>query len=147
MAFDGRLDALPAGTTVLCPGHVTAGSTTTTCALDAPLAPTYSGFAIAAGTDWVRSSFTEAAGVEVVFYEEPGGELAPALDEAAVDAFLIWVTDLLGPYPYGDAIRVAGGPTTWLGFEHPATGGWLEVTSEYPDDLAHALDTLGAGYR
>ncbi|MDC7121325.1 RluA family pseudouridine synthase [Cellulomonas fimi] len=34
-----------------------------------------------------------------------------------------------------------------LGFEHPATGDWLEVTSTYPDDLAHALETLGAGYR
>jgi len=34
-----------------------------------------------------------------------------------------------------------------LGFEHPGTGEWLEVTSEYPQDLADALDTLGAGYR
>lgn len=34
-----------------------------------------------------------------------------------------------------------------LGFEHPATGDWLELTSTYPDDLAHALETLGAGYR
>ncbi|QHT55500.1 RluA family pseudouridine synthase [Cellulomonas sp. H30R-01] len=34
-----------------------------------------------------------------------------------------------------------------LGFEHPGTGQWLEVTSTYPDDLAHALETLGAGYR
>lgn len=34
-----------------------------------------------------------------------------------------------------------------LGFEHPATGDWLELTSSYPDDLAHALETLGAGYR
>lgn len=34
-----------------------------------------------------------------------------------------------------------------LGFEHPATGDWLEVTSTYPDDLADALETLGAGYR
>ena len=34
-----------------------------------------------------------------------------------------------------------------LGFEHPGTGEWLEVTSEYPDDLAHALEVLSAGYR
>lgn len=34
-----------------------------------------------------------------------------------------------------------------LGFEHPATGDWLELASTYPDDLAHALETLGAGYR
>lgn len=29
-----------------------------------------------------------------------------------------------------------------LGFDHPATGTWVEFTSPYPDDLAHALDTL-----
>lgn len=34
-----------------------------------------------------------------------------------------------------------------LGFAHPADGRWLEVTSEYPEDLAHALETLREGYR
>ncbi|HYQ75815.1 RluA family pseudouridine synthase [Cellulomonas sp.] len=34
-----------------------------------------------------------------------------------------------------------------LGFAHPADGRWLEVTSEYPADLAHALETLRDGYR
>ena len=29
-----------------------------------------------------------------------------------------------------------------LGFEHPATGEWLTVTSPLPPDLAHALDVL-----
>ncbi|MFD4462158.1 RluA family pseudouridine synthase [Nocardia sp. NPDC058480] len=29
-----------------------------------------------------------------------------------------------------------------LGFHHPADGRWLEITSEYPDDLAGALDVL-----
>lgn len=33
-----------------------------------------------------------------------------------------------------------------LGFEHPGTGQWLEVTSEYPDDLAAALETLRGAY-
>jgi 23S rRNA pseudouridine1911/1915/1917 synthase len=32
-----------------------------------------------------------------------------------------------------------------LGFEHPGTGTWVEYASTYPDDLAHALDVLGAG--
>jgi 23S rRNA pseudouridine1911/1915/1917 synthase len=31
-----------------------------------------------------------------------------------------------------------------LGFEHPADGRWVEFTSEYPDDLRHALDLLQA---
>ncbi|MBD8060651.1 RluA family pseudouridine synthase [Cellulomonas sp. JH27-2] len=34
-----------------------------------------------------------------------------------------------------------------LGFHHPTTGEWLELTSEYPDDLAKALAALGEGYR
>lgn len=34
-----------------------------------------------------------------------------------------------------------------LGFEHPGTGAWLEVTSAYPEDLQHALDVVSAGYR
>jgi 23S rRNA pseudouridine1911/1915/1917 synthase len=29
-----------------------------------------------------------------------------------------------------------------LGFEHPADGRWVEFTSPYPEDLAHALDVL-----
>jgi 23S rRNA pseudouridine1911/1915/1917 synthase len=29
-----------------------------------------------------------------------------------------------------------------LGFAHPADGRWLEITSEYPADLRHALDVL-----
>lgn len=32
-----------------------------------------------------------------------------------------------------------------LGFEHPATGNWMEFTSPYPDDLAHALTVLEGG--
>lgn len=33
-----------------------------------------------------------------------------------------------------------------LGFEHPGTGQWLELTSQYPDDLAHALEVLRGAY-
>jgi 23S rRNA pseudouridine1911/1915/1917 synthase len=34
-----------------------------------------------------------------------------------------------------------------LGFTHPSTGVWLELTSQYPDDLASALETLRDAYR
>jgi 23S rRNA pseudouridine1911/1915/1917 synthase len=34
-----------------------------------------------------------------------------------------------------------------LGFEHPLSGRWVEVTSEYPQDLADALETVRAAYR
>ncbi len=33
-----------------------------------------------------------------------------------------------------------------LGFEHPVTGEWVEVTSEYPEDLASALETIRGAY-
>ena len=32
-----------------------------------------------------------------------------------------------------------------LGFEHPGSGEWVELTSPYPDDLQHALDLVSAG--
>ncbi|MEL7976229.1 RluA family pseudouridine synthase [Isoptericola sp. F-RaC21] len=34
-----------------------------------------------------------------------------------------------------------------LGFEHPVSGRWVEVASEYPDDLAHALEVVRGDYR
>jgi 23S rRNA pseudouridine1911/1915/1917 synthase len=61
---------------------------------------------------------------------------------------------LVGDLTYGADPRLAarvGLQRQWLhamrlGFEHPGTGQWLEVTSEYPDDLAHALEVVrGAG--
>jgi 23S rRNA pseudouridine1911/1915/1917 synthase len=33
-----------------------------------------------------------------------------------------------------------------LGFEHPDSGDWIEFTSDYPDDLRHALNVLMAEY-
>lgn len=108
----------PAGTTVLCPGTLTKTDTRTTC--DVSGAPTYSAFAIAADPLWERAPLGTFAGVDVVFYETPVGGLASSLDKASVGAFLDWITSQLGPFPYGKELRVAGGPTVWLGFEHPA---------------------------
>ncbi|MGO1317368.1 MAG: RluA family pseudouridine synthase [Cellulomonadaceae bacterium] len=62
---------------------------------------------------------------------------------------------LVGDLTYGADPRLAertGLERQWLhavrlGFTHPTSGQWLEVTSEYPADLAHALDVIGAGYR
>jgi 23S rRNA pseudouridine1911/1915/1917 synthase len=33
-----------------------------------------------------------------------------------------------------------------LGFHHPSTGEWLELTSEYPEDLSRSLAVLQDGY-
>jgi aminopeptidase N len=111
--------AHPEGTVALCPGEVTAGATSTRCSLTTP-APTYAAFAVASDTSWVRKPFITAAGVDIVFYESPMGQLANSLDPNAVSAFMDWITNLLGPFPYGKELRVAAGPTKWLGFEHPA---------------------------
>ena len=57
---------------------------------------------------------------------------------------------LVGDLTYGADPRLAervGLARQWLhavrlGFEHPSTGDWLEVTSDYPDDLRRALDVV-----
>ena len=110
----------PEGTIVLCPGKLTPGATTTKCDVTGTLAPTYSGFGIAADPKWVRSPYTSAAGVDVVMYEVPGGKIAANTDKASFGEFLTWLTKLLGPMPYGSELRFAGAPSAWLGFEHPA---------------------------
>ncbi|MBU4214284.1 MAG: RluA family pseudouridine synthase [Actinobacteria bacterium] len=62
---------------------------------------------------------------------------------------------LVGDVTYGaDPVLAArvGLSRQWLhavrlGFEHPGSGQWLELTSEPPADLAHALDVLREGWR
>ncbi|MFB9956795.1 RluA family pseudouridine synthase [Cellulomonas denverensis] len=62
---------------------------------------------------------------------------------------------LVGDLTYGaDPVLAAkvGLSRQWLhamrlGFEHPGTGQYLELTSEYPADLAAALDSLRDAYR
>lgn len=132
--------AHPAGTTVLCPGTLTAGDTLTKCDLTG--APTYSGFGLAADPAWKRSAFTSAAGVDVVMYEVPGGGIAANADKASYAEFFTWLTTLLGPFPYGKELRFAGGPTFWLGFEHPANvilNENLDAGSSYGNTVQHVM--------
>ncbi len=131
----------PSGTIALCPGLLVAGDTVTHCDLLGTAAPTYSAFAVMADTEWKRAPFTNAAGVDVVFYEAPGGTLASSLDPASFDQFLVWATGLLGPFPYGSELRFAGAPTKWLGFEHPANvvldDALPSLTGPYLDSTMH----------
>ncbi|MPV37697.1 RluA family pseudouridine synthase [Georgenia subflava] len=61
----------------------------------------------------------------------------------------------VGDLTYGADPRLAarlGLTRQWLhavrlGFEHPATGRWTQVGSEYPEDLAHALESMREGAR
>jgi aminopeptidase N len=92
---------------------------------------------------WVRTPFVSAAGVDVVFYEVAGGTIAASLDTASVSGFLEWITETLGPMPYGSELRIAGAPTAWLGFEHPANIVLLEdigeISTAYADTAMHVF--------
>jgi aminopeptidase N len=127
------------GDVVMCPGTRTPGDTVTVCELDQ--APTYSAVGFAVDPLWEESLFLETEGVSWLFYEVPGGGLANALDPSMMGSFFEWLTGLLGPYPYGSELRFAGGPTAWLGFEHPASVVLNEdlhvLSTDYADTAAH----------
>lgn len=133
----------PAGTTVLCPGVLTAGDTVTRCDLAGTLAPTYSGFGLAADPLWKRTPFVSVAGLDLVFYETPSGAIASSLEKSSVADYITWITGLLGPFPYGKEIRYAGAPTVWLGFEHPANiilqQDLATVSGAYTNPAMHVL--------
>lgn len=132
----------PSGTVALAPGRLIQ-ETKTSYALDLSSAPTYSAFGVATDPLWVRSPFVTSAGVDLVFYEVPGGQIQSSLDPASVHTFFSWITALLGPYPYGNELRFAGAPTTWLGFEHPANVILYEhlpsLADPYVDASMHVL--------
>lgn len=126
---------------VLCPGVRTVSGTSTRCDIEGTLAPTYSAVGWAADKLWQRSSFMTSQGVEWAFFEVPGGQLAASLDPGMMASFFEWATGLLGPFPYGKELRFAGGPTAWLGFEHPANIVLHEelgdLATDYADTMAH----------
>jgi aminopeptidase N len=128
---------------VLCPGKLTAGATSTKCDLAGTLAPTYSAFGLASDPLWKRAPVITGGSLDVTFYEVPGGKLQAALDVASFTDYLTWIQGLLGPFPYGNELRVAGGPTEWLGFEHPANIILYEkletVSMPYPSPMQHVL--------
>lgn len=130
-----------AGVPVLCAGARTPGETSTRCDVQGTLAPTYSGVAWASDPLWVEKPFLSAAGVDWVFYEVPSGNIMNSLDPATMSDFFGWITGLFGPFPYGEELRIAGGPTKWLGFEHPANivlhEGLGDLPTSYADSAAH----------
>ncbi|MEZ4308582.1 MAG: M1 family aminopeptidase [Polyangiaceae bacterium] len=131
----------PAGLPVLCAGARTEGETSTRCDIEGTLAPTYSAVAWASDPLWEKKSFANINGVEWVFYEVPGGKLASSLDPAMMSQFFGWMVARFGPFPYGKELRFAGGPTAWLGFEHPANILLREkldaLQTDYVDTMSH----------
>ncbi len=109
----------PAGTTVLCPGRVTAGADTTTCNFDQDGGPTYSTLGVMASPSWQPTDLGDWGGVHATLYTRPASGMAAAIDVPYHQAFLAWMRARFGPFPYGDELRVVTGPTYWAGFEHP----------------------------
>lgn len=130
-----------AGVPVLCPGVLVPGETSTRCDIAGTLAPTYSAVGWASDPLWQKKPFIHTGGVDWVFYEVPSGQLMESLDPATMTDFFGWLTGLFGPFPYGDELRFAGGPTAWLGFEHPANivlyEGLGSLPTSYYDTMAH----------
>lgn len=121
------------GERVLCPGTRTLpNNTTTKCELTGlTKAPTYSSFAVASNRAWVSNTFAEVTNkFKLTVFEIPGGRLASSLNATSVTAYLNWIIGLLGPLPYGKDLRVASGPTDWLGAEHP---GNIILREDLPD--------------
>ena len=111
--------AHPAGVTVLCPGTIADDGATTDCTFDYDGGPTYSGFGVAAMTSWTAHDLGTWGGVHVTTYDEPSAKLTTAIDQAYMNAYVQWLIETLGPYPFGGDLRIAVAPTYWAGFEHP----------------------------
>ncbi|UJR79309.1 M1 family aminopeptidase [Sandaracinus amylolyticus] len=128
---------------VLCPGARTlVAADRTRCAVTA--APPYVALAFAASDAWTSRPFVEFDDTRVVFFEPSGGRVAASIDPDAVAAFVRWLVAELGPLPYGDELRVATMPSTWLGYEHPANivlNDMLATRADtgYPSPALHVL--------
>ncbi|AKF08083.1 hypothetical protein [Sandaracinus amylolyticus] len=106
---------------VLCPGARTiVADDHTRCTLADTPAPPYVALALAASDAWVPRPFAEIDGARVTFFEPSDGRVAQSIDAGAVTELVRWLVGELGPLPYGDELRVATMPSTWLGYEHPA---------------------------
>jgi len=110
----------PMGTQVFCPGDVTHGATETVCTLEHRGAPTYSSFGVMAlAGGWRQNDLGTVGGVRLSLHDTPMSRIAENLDRPRLRAFLAWMVERFGPYPYGNTLRFVTGPTYWAGFEHP----------------------------
>jgi aminopeptidase N len=136
--------AHPAGTRVLCPGVNDAGATQTVCVFDHAGGPTYSTFGLAAGPSWTPIDLGDWGGIRATLYDSPSTGVAGRFDADRHAAFLAWMIDRFGPYPYGDEIRFITGPTYWSGFEHPGNIVLYDRLgvgiSAYGDAVGHVTD-------
>ncbi len=131
----------PASTKVLCAGAIGESAGLTTCDFSLDGGPTYSTFSFMASESWTVTSLGMWDGVAVSLYDYPATGIAAALDTDTISAHFAFMQDTFGPYPYGDELRLATGPTYWAGFEHPGNislSEWLAAgSSYYTNGLTH----------
>src|SRR3569623_1911021 len=100
-------------------GSVTDVSPTeTTCAFDYDGGPTYS-TGVIASPSWTQMDLGMWAGVHVTLYADGASDVPGAIDSTYHTGYLTWMQAQLGPWPYGNELRVLTAPTYWSGFEHP----------------------------
>jgi len=109
------------GEQVLCPGTITVKDTVTTCDFALGGGPTYSTFGVAAGKSWTPKSLGSWDGVDVTLYDYPQSMIGDTIDTAMAGRHMAWLQSLLGPYPYGKAMRLVVAPTYWLASSTRAT--------------------------
>lgn len=112
----------PEALAVACPGAITLVSPTETeCAFDHEGGPTYSTFGIAAypRAAWVPADKGMWGSVKVTVYDRPATQITAAIDTAYHAGYVAWLEQKLGPYPFGNELRILTAPTYWSGFEHP----------------------------
>jgi aminopeptidase N len=133
----------PEDVTVLCPGTIAAGATTTTCDFTFDGGPTYSTFGVVASADWAPPDERTWSNLAVSIYNRNGSTVAAAIDDAWITGFVDTMQLLFGEYPYGDALRIVTGPTYWSGFEHPGNivldDDLDSPLSSYADPVNHVL--------
>ncbi len=133
-----------AGVRALCPGRITPGELVTTCEFDYAGGPTYSTFGLIATPSWTVTELGTWGTVRTTLYDRPGSGIGPLIDADYHRGFLAWMVDHFGPYPYGDELRIAVGPTYWSGFEHPGNivlddGLDRPMSSPYLHPVSHVL--------
>ncbi|HEY5949670.1 MAG TPA: hypothetical protein VIV40_29450 [Kofleriaceae bacterium] len=136
----------PATFKARCAGTITEVSATQTeCSFDHPGGPTYSTFGVAAYPAWTIADKGTWGGVKVSVYDRATTGITAKIDTAYHAGYVDWLQSLLGPYPYGDELRVLTAPTYWSGFEHPGNivldDGLAKVTNSiYANPTQHVLD-------
>jgi aminopeptidase N len=131
----------PEAETVLCSGAITELSATQTrCSFELAGGPTYSTFGFGASASWTEASRGTWGSTAVTLYDRTSSGTAAALNDATHDAFVQFMEDTFGPYPYGSDLRIVVAPTYWAAFEHPGNIVVSDDLAPSPYPLTHTVN-------